>query len=113
MNEKLEVDIYQFFSTEIGKMEQRLTSRINELSASVDRRFEESERRTEKRFEEFERRTEKRFEEFESRNNARFDKLEEEIRWPRRVAIGGVITTVIAAVAAFTGWAKLLFVKTP
>jgi hypothetical protein len=36
--------------------------------------------------------------------DTRFNKLEEEVRWPRRIAIGGVITTVIAVFVAIVGF---------
>jgi hypothetical protein len=59
MLEKIEIDLYQFITKELEKLEARIDKRFDQL-------------------------------------DTRFNKLEEEVRWPRRIAIGGVITTVLA-----------------
>jgi predicted nuclease with TOPRIM domain len=74
MNETFEIGFYEFIRNEMGG----LRSELGALESRMERRFSESEARTDRRF----------------------DKLEEEVRWPRRIAIGGVITTVIATMAA-------------
>ena len=93
MPEKIEIDLYQFIRSELGGLESR-----------IEKRLSESEARTEKRFEESEARADRRFTEFETRTDKRFDKLEEEVRWPRRIAIAGIITTVLAVGFAIIGF---------
>ena len=89
MPEKIEIDLYQFITKELEKFESRMDRRFDEMKAGTDRRFDEMKIGTDKRFDEFGR---------------RFDKLEDEVRWPRRIAIGGVITTVIAVGVAILGF---------
>jgi hypothetical protein len=67
MPEKIEIDLYQFISREMEKLD----TKIDKLEARMD---------------------------------TRFNKLEEEVRWPRRIAVGGVITTVIAVFVAIFGF---------
>ncbi|GHV80502.1 hypothetical protein AGMMS49944_22930 [Spirochaetia bacterium] len=67
MPEKIEIDLYQFITRELEKLEARM-----------DRRFDEQ--------------------------NSQFKELKEEIRWPRRIAIAGVITTVLAVGFAIIGF---------
>ncbi|GHV74895.1 hypothetical protein AGMMS49940_21970 [Spirochaetia bacterium] len=82
MPEKIEIDLYQFIRSELGGLESRLEKRLSESEARTDRRFTE----------------------FEARTDKRFDKLEEEVRWPRCIAIAGVITTVLAVGFAIIGF---------
>jgi hypothetical protein len=85
MNETFEVGFYEFIRNEMGGLRSELAG----LESRIERRFAESEARTDKRFDKF-----------ETEVGVRFNKLEEEVRWPRRIAIGGVITTVLATMAA-------------
>ena len=94
MPEKFEIGFYEFIRSELGNLEMRIGKQFTE----VDRRFTEIDRR----FTEIDRR----FIEMEARTDKRFDKLEEEVRWPRRVATGGVITTVIAIIVAIIGFKR-------
>ena len=99
MPEKIEIDLYQFITKELEKFESRMDRRFDEMKAGTDRRFDEMKIGTDRRFDEMKIGTDKRFDEF----GRRFDKLEDEVRWPRRIAIGGVITTVIAVGVAIFG----------
>jgi hypothetical protein len=74
MPEKIEIDLYQFISNEMGK----IYNEIAKLEGRIDKRFDQI--------------------------DARFNTLEEEVRWPRRIAIAGVITTVIAVFVAIVGF---------
>ena len=78
MPEKIEIDLYQFISREMEKQDTRLEKLVEKLEARIDKRFDQM--------------------------DARFNKLEEEVRWPRRIAIGGVITTVMAVFVAIVGF---------
>ncbi|GHV27415.1 hypothetical protein AGMMS4952_09050 [Spirochaetia bacterium] len=100
MPEKFEVGFYEFIRSELGGLESRIEKRFSDFEARTEKRFEESEARTDRRFTEFETRTEKRFDQIDTR----FNKLEEEVRWPRRIAIAGVITTVLAVGFAIIGF---------
>ena len=91
MPEKLEVGFYEFIRSELGTLEGRIGGLFSALEVRTDRRFSEMEARTEKRFD---------------RVDARFNKLEEEVRWPRRIATAGVITTVIAVFFAIAGFTR-------
>ncbi|GHV27409.1 hypothetical protein AGMMS4952_09030 [Spirochaetia bacterium] len=82
MPEKIEIDLYQFIRSELGGLESRIEKRMSESEARTDRRFTE----------------------FETRTDKRFDRLEEEVRWPRRIAIAGIITTVLAVGFAIIGF---------
>jgi hypothetical protein len=85
MPEKIEIDLYQFISCEMVKMATELVK----LEARMDRRFDELKADVGLRF---------------NKVDDRFNKLEEEVRWPRRIAIGGVITSVIAVFVAIFGF---------
>ena len=102
MPEKLEVGFYEFIRSELGTLEGRIGGLLSALEVRTDRRFSEMEARTEKHFSEMEARTEKRFDQVD----VRFNKLEEEVRWPRRIATAGVITTVIAVFFAIAGFTR-------
>ncbi|GHV74896.1 hypothetical protein AGMMS49940_21980 [Spirochaetia bacterium] len=78
MPEKIEIDLYQFIRSELNG----LRSELGGLESRLEKRLNESEARTDKRF----------------------DKLEEEVRWPRRIAIAGIITTVMAVGFAIIGF---------
>ena len=113
MPEKLEVGFYEFIRSELGTLEGRIGGLLSALEVRTDRRFSEMEARTEKHFSEMEARTQKHFFEMEARTEKRFDqedvrfnKLEEEVRWPRRIATAGVITTVIAVFFAIAGFTR-------
>jgi acyl-coenzyme A thioesterase PaaI-like protein len=96
MNETFEVGFYEFIRNEMGGLRSELAG----LESRMERRFSESEARTDKRFDKFETEVGARFNKLETEVGVRFNKLEEEVRWPRRIAVGGVITTVIATMAA-------------
>ncbi|GHV29627.1 hypothetical protein AGMMS4952_15590 [Spirochaetia bacterium] len=54
--------------------------------------------------EKLEARMDRRFDEQKSQMNEQFKDLKEEVRWPRRIAIAGVITTVMAVGFAIAGF---------
>ncbi|GHV24995.1 hypothetical protein AGMMS4952_01690 [Spirochaetia bacterium] len=78
MSEKIEIDLYQFISREMEKQDTRIEKLFQTLDTKIDK--------------------------LEARMDVRFNKLEEEVRWPRRIAIGGVITTVLAVFVAIFGF---------
>jgi hypothetical protein len=82
MPEKFDVGVYEFIRNELSGMKSDFRNDLNSLETRIEKRFAE----------------------FEARTDKRFDKLEEEVRWPRRIAIGGVITTVIAVGLAIIGF---------
>jgi preprotein translocase subunit SecE len=88
---KFEVGFYEFIRSELSGLETR-----------IDKRFAEQELRTDKRFAEMELRTNERF----SKMDDSLKELKDEVRWPRRIATAGTITTVIAMVAAIIGFKK-------
>ena len=114
MPENFEVGFYEFIRNELGGLETRIDRRFSEIDrrfSEMDRRFNEMEARTDLRLTEMEARTDLRLTEMDKRSDLRFaemekrfDKLEEEVRWPRRIAIGSAITTVLAVIAALFGF---------
>ncbi|GHV80500.1 hypothetical protein AGMMS49944_22910 [Spirochaetia bacterium] len=82
MPENFEVGFYEFIHNELSSLESR-----------IDRRFAE-----------FETRTDRRFDEQKAQMNEQFKELKDEVRWPRRIAIAGVITTVMAVGFAIIGF---------
>jgi hypothetical protein len=78
MAEKIEIDLYQFITRELEKLETRMDKRFDEQKSQMNEQF--------------------------NKVDIRFNRLEEEVRWPRRIAIGGVITTVIAIFVAIIGF---------
>ncbi|GHV27411.1 hypothetical protein AGMMS4952_09040 [Spirochaetia bacterium] len=104
MPEKIEIDLYQFIRSELGGLESRIEKRFSESEARTEKRFEESDARADRRFTEFETRTDKRFDEQKFQMNEQFKELKEEVRWPRRIAIAGIITTVLAVGFAIVGF---------
>jgi hypothetical protein len=78
MLEKFEIGFYEFIRGELGL----IRNELGNLETRIDRRFAE----------------------FEARTDKRFDEIKEEVRWPRRIAVGGVITTVMAVCFAILGF---------
>ncbi|MHC6204585.1 hypothetical protein ACYULU_15500 [Breznakiellaceae bacterium SP9] len=111
MGENFEVGFYEFIRNELGGLETRIDRRFSEMEARTDLRLAEMDKRSDLRLAEMEARTDLRFAEMDKRSDLRFaemdkrfDKLEEEVRWPRRIAIGSAITTVLAVIAAIFGF---------
>jgi guanylate kinase len=100
MGEKFEIGFYEFIRSELGGLESRIAKQFSEFETRTDRRFLEMEARTDKRLDEKFAIVNEKF----STITEQFKELKEEVRWPRRIAIGGVITTVIAVVAAIIGF---------
>ncbi|GHV25374.1 hypothetical protein AGMMS4952_02960 [Spirochaetia bacterium] len=85
MPEKIEIDLYHFIRSELSG----LRSELGGLESRIEKRFSDFEVRTDKRFDQM---------------SEQFKELKEEVRWPRRIAIAGVITTVLAVGFAIIGF---------
>ncbi|GHV24992.1 hypothetical protein AGMMS4952_01680 [Spirochaetia bacterium] len=89
MPEKVEIDLYQFISREMEKQDTRIEKLMDKQDTRIEKLFQTLDTKIDK---------------LEARMDSRFNKLEEEVRWPRRIAIGGVITTVLAVFVAIFGF---------
>ncbi|GHV80503.1 hypothetical protein AGMMS49944_22940 [Spirochaetia bacterium] len=82
MPEKIEIDLYQFITRELEKLEARIDRRFDEQRSQMVEQNAQT----------------------NAQMNERFKELKEEVRWPRRIAIAGVITTVMAVGFAIIGF---------